>query len=245
MTKEQAQEKISKLLKLSESPNQNEAFAALAKAQEIALKFGLEMKKLKAEVLEKTIQSHYKNFPKWYRLLLSVIAQHFRCREMTVQGYKPCTEFSVRGSKSTQVKVDEIIFIGMPSDVDIATQCLQYSVNSMNKLWSDWYEGYSKGTNTAVKRTKEWKNYVSKVKRNYREGFGMGLNDVLTQNEEQYGLVVVIPSEVEDYCSEMHSDVRILKARQSNGELISQAYRKGYKDGSQTKPETMHTMIGG
>ncbi len=224
MTKEQAQEKISKLLKLSGSPNQNEAFAALAKAQEIAMKFGLGMKQIDTEkVSDKKRDSGYSTLPKWYRDLMSVIAYNFNCKLVDL-----CSG-------------GQFAFIGMESDVEIAEKSAHFAVNSLKQLWRIFLKKYKAGLR--FKRGKRYQKHINQAKNSYFTGFIVGLQRRYAQNVEKYGLVLATPEAVVEYCKEKYSPVQHRKPRKTK--VNDEAFVQGYKDGIASRTENMHTMIGG
>lgn len=92
---ENVHELIKKLLALSESPNEHEAAAAMAKAQELLLKYNIDMAEvrttpgqtanLEAEMLNETVD--FEHYQAWQGTLLNCIAKRNFCHCVQASGH--------------------------------------------------------------------------------------------------------------------------------------------------------------
>lgn len=130
MAKEKILDKIRKVLALTKSTYQEEAHAALLKAQELMAQHGLTMAEVQLQqeigqeqqVVDTCISEKRKNA--WYEKSLSVIiGNNFRCHSYTSLG---------RG----------IYFIGLKEDVEIAREVYLYALNTMLYLASEYVKTY-------------------------------------------------------------------------------------------------------
>jgi len=128
--KEKAIDKIKKLLALSNSPNENEAAAALAKAMEICAQHDLNIGDVEAipqgETIEhKDICAMRQKTPAWECSLSNGLARLFGCRVL-MTGY---IEF--------RTKVSKLQFIGYTSDVEICTYVYEYLKRQVSRMTTE------------------------------------------------------------------------------------------------------------
>ena len=212
-------EKIKKLLSLAQSDNENEAKAALLKAQELMIKNKIsekdleDVKKQKVKTLSTGLT--YSSRKNRYVLKLSeVIAENYCCVKYASKEY----------GKQTR----NLVIAGFEDDVEICMEVLTKAVETI--VYNAKKLVYKKG-------------YTSKQKKiimdSYADGFVKGLKEMYDKqrkiNEDEWGLVLVIPKDVSDILIGMSK--RTLK----NKDLTDKdAYEKGTYDGINFKVTKTH-----
>lgn len=166
MTKDEALKKISRLLKLSESPNPNEAALAAQKAQELMVKYEIEKEALsdvstdKDEPIENVINQPLdrmkQRFIGWKTSLAECIARANHCR--TYLSYQHLA----------------IGLIGRRSDMDTVRYLYMMLANNVNELCDQ-----EKARNTA-RRMKVGKTFYN----NYKLGIVDAINEKLNKAKE-------------------------------------------------------------
>lgn len=119
MSEERITQKIQKLLTLSQSSNQHEAANALAKAQLLMEKYGLNQKSIemsKIGSVEKDGLVRALDLPNWYKGFMGVIARCFGIR--TVMNRVP-------GSKSREWCSSAVVFVGQKDRIELAAYCYE------------------------------------------------------------------------------------------------------------------------
>lgn len=175
--------KIRHLLALAESPNENEARAALLKARELMAKHKLTESEL-GEAEKQAVRNvltditFSKRRDPWICALSAIIGESYCC-----QGYRNHTK-----GRQTQA----IGFIGLEDDVEIcmavfkyAVGCIRAGIKAIEKELAGYYP---------------W--YIRQQRDSYGYGFVNGIQSALErQDEEQHsewGLVLVMPKEVQE-----------------------------------------------
>lgn len=177
MTKEEALEKVKKLLNLAndKAASEGEVQNAMAMAQQIMAKFHIESVTFDDEPEEVTdfeIQENTKGLSSNRAILCSYLAKHYRCKL-----YR-------RGPR--------IHVVGFPTDVKIFTEVFEFAYAAFVKLANKHIEQYSTRTEKI------------KAKNTYLLGFGKGCIEALIQNENEFALVLVVPQEVEAKMQSLH-----------------------------------------
>lgn len=119
MAEERITQKIQKLLALSESSNEHEAANALAKAQLLMEKYGLNQKSIemsKIGSLEKDGLVRALDLPNWYKGFTGMIARCFGVR--TVMNRIP-------GSVSREWCSSKVVFVGQKDRIELASYCYE------------------------------------------------------------------------------------------------------------------------
>lgn len=119
MSDDRISQKIQKLLALSQSSNQHEAANALAKAQLLMEKYGLNQKSIemsKIGSIEKEGLVRALDLPDWYKGFTGVIARCFGVR--TVMHRVP-------GSKSREWCSSVVVFVGQKDRIELASYCYE------------------------------------------------------------------------------------------------------------------------
>ena len=214
-------EKIRKLLALAESNNEHEAKAALLKARELMAEYKIEEYEV-VDVKSKKVKRIYTDYfwtkrgEYWIGALADIIAENYCCRSAS---YIPC-----KGAQKRQ-----IFFIGLEDDVDLCAKIFEYAVDSARKFGNlylkDKYKGY--------KLTAQDKN---RVKNSYAVGFTKGVREAFetqkAETETGWGLVMVVPQEVNDDCVGFRNDT--YKSR--NRVIYKNIRDDGYEEGCRFNP---------
>ena len=180
-------DKIAKLLALAESPNENEAKAALLKARELMAEHKLrpeEIKKAESvkvvrELLDVTCTAMTNP---WAVSLSAVIAEHYCCRA-----------YRNRGSGR---KLNQIGLVGLEDDFEIAKRIFLYA-----------YECVISACKHQIKRDPTDPPGTYREKCNaYGWGFVRGVDaafKVQQEEHQEWGLVMVVPKAVDDSMADM------------------------------------------
>ena len=215
--------KIKKLLALAESPVEAEAQAALLKARELMAKHKLSERDLKeadeqeVKDVELEITCSKRRDP-WIMNLAGVIAENYCCK-----GYR-------RRSPGSQTY--RMGFIGFEDDVEICTAIFKYAVDCVLEK--------TKEIKKAYKRDGLRADYIRKVCDSYGYGFVSGTNKAFKkqqeENQQKWGLVLVIPREVQE--ASAHWRNHEFKARTAQIEnLHRSAFNTGFTDGKRFDPK--------
>lgn len=206
--------KIQKLLALSESPNEFEAKAALLKARELMAlhKIGeidlVDVREKKVIVLDSGY-TYTKRGDFWMGGLASVIARNYCCKPVN---------YKEHGGQKLNVR-----FIGFEDDVNMCKTVFDYAVKSAKELGKI----YAKENSGGLKKTDVIKSYAY--------GFMLGVDEAFKfQDESNWGLVMVVPHEVDDY---MQNN---MNTRQDNYRSKQTVYNRckndGYEEGKRFNP---------
>jgi len=181
-------DKIRKLLALAESPEENEAKAALLKARKLMAEHKLREEDCKEPEKLKVIKRHVgitctKRLNSWIVQLSAVIAENY-C----------CTAFRTRKRGMQTV---EIGFIGFEDDFEVCERIFKYAVDCVLSKCKALKKEHSE-----VYTTK----YVHKICDAYGYGFCEGVAEMFRRQNsanQEYGLVLVVPKEVREKTAEM------------------------------------------
>ena len=134
------EDKIKKLLALSQSSNPNEAKTALLKAQDLMLKYNLSVdyKKEKIEICTESVTVKH---TKYYLKMAALISENFR----TKTWYSP----------------DKIIFMGYRDDAVASRYCLEYLIEESTECFSQYL--YEQSDNLSY----EPKSYLKYIHRQW------------------------------------------------------------------------------
>ena len=213
-------EKIKKLLALAESNNEHEAKAALLKAKELMAMHKIEEIDLrevgKKEV--KRVRTDY-TFTKrgewWMSNLAHIIAENYCCR------------YAV--TKQAHAQKQNVMFIGFDDDVELCVAVFDYAVKSAKAL-------------AAIELKKDmWSYRYSSAEKNqalnsYAIGFALGVKEALedqrVSNEAEWGLVMVVPTEVNAVVDGFRKD-----HYKGKRHVVDSAYRSaGFEEGRRFNP---------
>lgn len=221
MTREQAKDKIAKLLALAGSPNEHEAFAALTAAQRLALKYGLdveeELQKGGAEIYE--IEELSGAATVWKPQIALVLADNLRG-----------IAFTGRNGKM-------LYLIALPDDYDAFVAAYFYTCQ--------YYATAAKMALDVAKRQRSGEYFGKKGQRDYLHshllGFTEGLKKAFEVNVTEYGLVLYTPDEVQQLAKENG----IGKGPIKHFACMKDAYATGKADAAHMKsPQTQVSGAG-
>lgn len=214
-------DKIRKLLALAESPEEAEARAALLKARKLMAEHKLREEDCrqpeKLRVIRKTVGiTCTKRKNAWLISLSAIIARNY-C----------CTSYRTRKANKQTTTIG---FVGLEDDIEICEQVFRYAADcvfagqkQIADREGDMCSGYE----------------LRRLLDAYGEGFCRGVMDAFDrQNREnqQYGLVLVVPKEVQDETSRFGKPVPF--ARSQNNKVIGEFLyeMQGKKDGERFDP---------
>lgn len=201
-------ERIQKLLALGESPNENEARAALLKAKELMAKHKLtdadfkkedELVHLLCEDVEWTTDSG--NI--WMVDLCTLIADNYLCT----------AAWQTRRGTRTHT----LIITGLSEDADLCKEVMGYAIGFVENM-------------IRIQQRKRRDLDGKTVASSYAKGFILGLElafDAQKEEHPEWGLVVVKPQEVNEYEQELGE--RSVKTKKAGFDPL--AYMKGQQDG--------------
>lgn len=214
-------DKIRKLLALAESPVEAEAKAALLKARQLMAEHKLreedclEPEKLKVKKALVGVTCT-KRLNAWMVALSAIIAENY-C----------CTAFR---SKRKGMQTVEIGFVGFEDDFEVCERIFKYAVDcvlshckAMRKEYRDIYTG----------------KHIGKMCDAYGYGFARGVTEMFerqTRENQEWGLVLVVPQEVKDKAAEM-GEGSVFKEADAPAHMSElEAMREGYQDGQEFDP---------
>lgn len=181
-------EKIAKLLALASSPYEAEAQAALLKARKLMAEHKLRPEDIdpqenKRVLRELTNVKSTKTTSPWAVHLSGIIASHYCCR--TFRNHQ-------KGSRSVTIG-----FVGLEDDLRACKLAYCYAFDSIMARCSQLKQVYGKLYD---------QQYVRKMCHSYGWGFCSGLKDAFdaqSQDHQEWGLVMVVPKEVNDAMDRM------------------------------------------
>lgn len=202
-------EKIMKVYNKSKNnPSEHEAKAAILKVQEMLVKYNLEMKDLsvKEDYNVEQISSGQRS-RWWHGRLGNILAENFKCKMYTITS---------RGRA--------IVFIGRKTDVNICLETFNYTKKAIN---------YNCKIHMAKRRFRKKEN-IKMAKESFIEGFIYGLSRVLDEqkNKNNWGLVLQVPAEVQDYYNSIKFTGTV-DYRRNDKETDEKAYMEGYIRGKE------------
>lgn len=207
-------DKIEKLIALSGSDNENEAKAAMLKAQELMAKYEIETSQLNPEKQKDRPVVGYTSPPfrdDWVIDLSSLIADNFRCRSIILKNRNSGGTFRIR-------------FFGFDEDAQISINIFNYAVKVIRKRMSILRAIYNEAG----------REFGRNEKMNYVEGFNAGLHRNFEQQKQQsesFALALLVPAEVDSFVDnipgmETYQEREYKRSREHN--LLRQY---GYVDG--------------
>lgn len=211
-------EKIRKLLALAESPNEHEAKAALLKARQLMAEHKLTERDCKDAEKQEVKDIHTditcsKRRNPWIVDLSAVIGENYCCKGYRNRRYGEQTNY--------------IGFIGLEDDVEVCVSIFKYAVDCVL---------------SEIKRIKKenscyYSSYVKKICDSYGYGFVSGVSEAFRkqqeENEQGWGLVLVMPQEVIE--ASRHLGHKEFKSR-AEEDISESAYAKGFYDGEEFDP---------
>ena len=214
-------EKITKLLALSESPNENEARAAMLKARQLMAEHKLRPEDVTAKKSETVVKRTIGIFctkmtDTWAVRLNQLVAGHYCCI-----GYR----HRVAGEKKV-----ELGLIGLSEDFAICERIAKYAHESVKSRCNDLKRlGRKSGMNGPD---------IREACNSYGWGFCAGLAEAYdrqTREHQEWGLVLSVPKPVNDAAGVMNSATFLEPSlKRSHEDFV----RIGYADGREFDPAT-------
>ena len=216
-------DKIAKLLALAESPNENEAKAALLKARELMAQHKLRPEecsketnvRVRRELLDVQVS---KTKYHWAIDLSSVIAGHYCCR-------------AYRNHRHGE-RVYTIGFVGLEDDFEVCKKIFLYAFDCAKQQADRIFDASPSYLGVSYRRS---------LAESYGKGFVLGLNAAFRQQdrekEQEWGLVLVVPKAVEDVMATMGKG-KVFKRMDAEDGMQRDALARGYVDGEKFDPST-------
>lgn len=218
-TTDDYKEKIRKLLALAQSPNEHEARAALLKARQLMAEHKLSEAELRDPVKQEvkdvmTDITCSKRRNPWIINLSAVIGENYCCKAYRTH----------RHGQQTQL----VGFIGFEDDVEICIAIFKYAVECV----------LSGIEQVKTKNAGYYPQYIKRCCDGYGYGFVVGWSEAFDRqkesNESEWGLVLVMPKEVEEAAQGFKHQVFRAKAEE---EIPVSSYAHGYKTGKEFDPK--------
>ncbi|MCI8993142.1 MAG: DUF2786 domain-containing protein [Eubacterium sp.] len=207
-------DKIEKLISLSGSSNENEARAAMLKAQELMAKYEIDREQVEGRETERPVvgftSSPYRE--EWIHMVSATIAENFRCRSISIARNNSGGSFRIR-------------FYGYEEDAEICINIFNYAIKVIRKKFMTLRAIYAEAQ----------KEFGKTEKSNYVIGFCYGLEKNFDEQKKQsqsFALALVTPKAVDDFVRSLpgietrQSPVNIARSR--DAALLQ---RTGYVDG--------------
>lgn len=218
--------KIKGLLAIAEdNKDDEESQSAFIMAQKLMMKHNISMgevdhaSKASQEVSDGKV-TVYKKLFWWERRLASIISENFRVKfyynNKVLDG-------------ETKAK-RAIVFLGFKQDIELAREMYILAYDAIthytDKFVNAWYE------ETGYKRYRET---TTNLRNSYMRGFLHGINDKfekqVAEMKQEYGLMILVPAEVEKKYEEMFGDEKGISYKIPPIEEIV-AYQMGFNHGN-------------
>jgi hypothetical protein len=220
-------EKIKKLLALGTSPNESEAAAAVAKAQELMFRYNLSIEDLVTQVAslvgERTTDINA-NLTWTVRLALAV-AESSLCRYYVIQARR------VIGGRYTAKLDRKIVFVGRDHDTELAELILAWLMGELNRLSNEYSEFLSGSLMeyTPAARKVARRSWLEGAATTVASRLVEGFETRRTSSQGAMGLVVHRSADVDDFLKT--KGLTRLKANATTRKTDWDAYSKGRSDG--------------
>ena len=201
--------KISKLLALSKSVNENEGKNALMLAQKLLLKHNLsmadvEIKNYSSKVIE-VKANNISLYSEWARALASIVAENFRCR-LLISHWR---------------RYSRAIFVGYQHDEKKKKNVFDYTAKLVKRLSRKYVDEHRRLYSS-----------TRRLKRSYINGFITGLKRGWEQQiNEEYALVSLVPKEVNEEVDNKYEVIGDIGEKAVDERLIHDAVKDGYNEG--------------
>lgn len=218
-------EKIKGLLALAnDHKNDEECQTAFIMAQKLMVKYDISSSEIEGQEDVKEVSkgqaTAYKTLYWWERQLANIITENFK-----VTWY-----YSNKVFEGESRKRRAIIFLGFESDVALAQEMYVLAYDVFTFYVRNFVDGYYKENHLTRERT-----FTAELKNSFTRGFLSGLKEKfeeqVSQMQQEYGLVRMVPAEVTAAYDEMFKGAKGLNWRLPRIELID-AYDKGHHDGN-------------
>ena len=207
-------DKIEKLLALAGSDNENEAKAAMVKAQELMVRYEIDRERVKGKEQKERPVIYLSGGPfrdAWTSMVAAVIAENFRCRCITVFMRGTGGSFRIR-------------FYGYEGDAKICINIFNYAVKVVRKRFVTLRAIYAEAG----------RDFRRNEKMNYIAGFCQGLDRNFEEQKKQsqsFALALVTPEAVDRYVNELPGVVLNETFKYERNRENALLRRTGYVDG--------------
>lgn len=219
MTKEEVLSKIRKLFELANSPNENEAALAAAKARELLSRYNLSVADLPKEDMRTVLTATERSLTagkvlrNWIKCLLVHLARGFECEHIIRRCYG-CDP--------------ALIFIGTATDAEAAVFTFQFLYRELNRLVDDalpQLKRHSEGWSTASLRYAYLDGAVVRIGERFRQE-----TDSIKSVERNTCKDLVLAKEqmIFSYMASAYPYLR--KERGGRRAVSKDAYERGYSD---------------
>ena len=251
MTKEEVIAKVQKLLRLSQSPNENEAALAAAKAKEFLSQYNLTEIDINEEtgkvefVKEFSVQILVLN--EWVDRLSEAVARTYNCRVFVIFANK-----EIHGDEGTF-----LVFMGEEANAKIACYMLAYLIKTVDRLAEDaynekglenmWKEMPQDGTWHEVRdffgilNSQSGKKDKVKWVHSYKVGMTARIIQKLWSEIKSTpahdALIVYMKDAIDKHVRDRYgTPKKVVKPNENLSEADSAAIQRGYNDGESVGP---------
>jgi hypothetical protein len=218
-------EKIKKLLGLANSPNENEAKIATAKANELLIKYNLSLQEIEDHQNEydvKDVVDAGLTIKPYQHLITSLLQDYFFVKILIHSKFVGFSsgKWAWKNPPRTQYK-KVIQLVGTPENCEIAAYIFSYLNDAYPKLWLDYYE-----RNSYVEKTPSHKQ-------SYFLGLTHGIKAMLDATkwkvQEETGLVLKEDPKLKEFVKKNSSG---FYGGSGESEVDPQIFSDGIRDGS-------------
>lgn len=207
-------DKIEKLLALAGSDNENEARAAMIKAQELMAKYEIDRERVQGKEEKERPVMCFSGGPfkdQWINMVAVVIAENFRCRCVAAEKWGSGGAFRIR-------------FYGYEEDAEICINIFNYAVKVVRKRFVTLRAIYAEAG----------REFRKNEKMNYISGFCQGLDRNFAEQKQQsqsFALALVVPKEVDNFVNALPGIVTQEAYKYERNRENALLRRTGYVDG--------------
>lgn len=214
--------KIKGLLAIAkDKKNDEESQSAFVMAQKLMMKYNISIGEVESQQDGMAIKNGhatvYKRLAWWETQLASIIAKNFRVK------------FYYNNDRSGRTVKRAIVFLGFEKDVKLAREMYILAYDVIDFYTKKYVKMYYEA------RPSQTRNMTTELKNSYMRGFLAGLDDKFEQQvaemEQEWGLMVLVPQEVEKEYDKMFGDKKGLSFNIPSAQ-VTQAYSSGYRQGN-------------
>ena len=238
MSNKKVIDKIRKLLALAQSPNENEAAIAAAKAQELMAEYEFtEVDLIHREINEQKFDTGRLAIPKWKMDLARFIASAYGCRWYYNTGY--CFD---RGLPDELKSNGQITFYGPELDVEIALYVYEFCSKTVERMTVEYMKSTKTSKPNTGQRVKERNSYQLGLARS----LGKKIDDFAGENRiknetksNQQGMTGKDLMIIKRDALKKYADSLSLKSGGGSKQtLSSEGYNQGQQDGKNIQIRT-------
>lgn len=223
-------ERIRKLLALSESPNENEALLAAAKAKDMLERYNLSLADIETcEITEKNYATGSSRMAGWLLQLASSVARGFNCEiyyRKTMDGKSKLTA--------------SICFVGTNIDTEIAEYVFEYLRKTVESVTAKKMKELKMPKFAKILKINRT-SYLRKMRNSYRIGLVAALDEKVrhfaesgkNQEKEELGAGKnkAMTVSKNDALHKYMNNLELRKGRRAQSSVLPDGYHDGLKDG--------------